>query len=189
MRFVEQRFMAISLIVVCLACILGTGASAAGQRASATKPGCPFKALTAKVQAIFGPYDRAMTNSGEIEGAEIPSVAKVRETTMYTCTFQRASTREVLQIIANVYPSTTEATSAFTEASKVKNAGGPFYTSSRQVGKMQVFEGPGRSLSVVDTEVVILHWQTVQGAKLLPVDKPGSTLTPIAQVWFGPLLK
>ena len=120
---------------------------AQGGGAAAGKPGCPFKALTAKVSTIFGAYDRAMSNSGALEGVEIPGVAKVRELTVYTCAFQRTSTREALQIIANVYPSVSEAVSAFTEASKTKSAAGPFYTASRQVGKMQVFEGPGRSLS------------------------------------------
>jgi hypothetical protein len=158
-------------------------------RSGQMKPGCPFRALTEKVQSIFGKYDRAMTNSGLIEGAEIPNVAKVRDATMYTCVFQRQASMESLEIIANVYPSETEAASAFSESSHVKNASGPYYTSSRQVGKMQLFEGPGRSLSHVGDQVVIIHWQAFKGGKLVPVDRPGSVLMPIAQVWFGPLLK
>lgn len=176
-----------------LALLVGAPAHAQGRgqsgEAPAMKAGCPFKALTAKVQGVFGSYDRAMTNSGEVEGAEIPNVVKVRELTIYTCAFQRTTTREALQVIANVYPSEAEASSAFAEASRVKSGGTPYYTSSRQIGKMQVYEGPGRSLSRVSDQVVIIHWQIFQGSKIVPVDKPGSVLTPIAQVWFGPLLK
>jgi hypothetical protein len=176
-----------------LAVFGGASMSAQGRGRTGSQPGvkegCPFKALTAKVQSVFGPYDRAMFNGGEVKGGEIPNLIKVREVTIYTCAFQRMSTQEALQIIANVYPTEAEALSAFTEASHAKSGQAAYYTSSRQVGKMQVFEGPGRSLSHVADQVVIIHWQMAQGRRFAPVNKPGSVLTPIAEVWYGPLLK
>lgn len=162
-------------------------AQAGGQTGETSPPkaGCPFKALTAKAQAIFGAYDRALYNGGDVEGGEIPNLVKVRELSMYTCVFQRAKTGEVLQFIANFYPDPAQALDAFHEASGVKNAAGPFYTSSRQDGKLQVFEGPGRSLAYSDSRVVIVHWLVGQRGKLLASTTPGSTLTPLAELWLS----
>lgn len=188
-RSIRQAFLRGIGACVLVLPVMSSPAYAQGSGQSDGKPGCPFKALTEKVQSIFGAYDRAMSNSGNIEGMEIPNVVKVRKLTMYTCAFQRTASKESFQIIANVYPSDAEAMSAYTEDSHVKNAAGPYYTSSRQVGKMQVFEGPGRSLSRVGNQVVIIHWLVFKGGRMLAADKPGSVLMPIAQVWFGPLLK
>jgi hypothetical protein len=173
--------------VVALVIARPAGAQGGGQTGDAppAKAGCPFKALTAKVQTIFGAYDRALFNGGVVEGGEIPNVVKVRELTLYTCVFQRDKTRETLQFIANFYPDAAQALDAFHEASRAKNAAGAFYTSSRQDGNLQVFEGPGRSLAYADTRVVIVHWMAAQNGKLVASSTPGATLTPLAELWLA----
>ena len=179
-------------IGVCTAVALVIARSAGAQggaptpdSARAPKPGCPFKTLTAKVQTIFGPYDRALFNGGDIQGGEIPNLVKLRKVALYTCVFQRAKTREVLQFIANFYPDAAQASDAFHEASRATNAAGPFYTSSRQDGKLQVFEGPGRSLAYADNRIVIVHWMTGAAGKLTASTTPGAKLTPLAEYWLA----
>jgi len=80
--------------------------------ASPPKAGCPFKGLTARVPNIFGGYDRALFNGGDVEGGEIPHLVKLRELSMYTCVFQRSKAGETLQFIANFYPDAAQALDA-----------------------------------------------------------------------------
>jgi hypothetical protein len=147
------------------------------------QPGCPFKVVREQVEKIFGQYDNAVHSGGEIEGGEIPRVIKVEQLSLYTCIFQRKG--EVLQFIANLYPEAAAAGAGFDRASKVKNANGAFYTSQRQIGSVQVFEGPGRAIAHQGTQVVMAHWLVGKGGKPVPADVPGSRLTPILQAWLS----
>jgi hypothetical protein len=149
------------------------------------KPGCPFKVIRDQVQRVFGQYDRAIHQGGEVEGGEVANLIRVEQLTIYTCAFQRAN-GDTFQFVANFYPDSARAAAAFQRTSRAKGSTGPFYTSSRQQGKVQLFEGPGRSLSYMDTEVVILHWLTMKNRRIAPANVPGSTLSPIALAWFPP---
>jgi hypothetical protein len=174
----------LSTVSLMLALIPAGVAQAQDTAGDAPKPGCPFKVVGEQVEKVFGKYDNAIHSGGALEGAEIPRVLKVEELTLYTCVFQR-KTGEVLQFIANFYPGTAAAEAGFNRASKVKNANGPYYTSQRQIGSVQVFEGPGRALAHQNTQVIMVHWLTMKSGKPVPADVPGSRLTPILQAWLS----
>jgi hypothetical protein len=167
--------------------LLPTGVARAqdpGGDAPAPKPGCPFKVIRDQVQKIFGQYDDAMYNGGDIAGGEIPHVLKVEQLSIYTCLFRRR-TGESLQFIANFYPDPAAAAAGFNRAGKAKNASGPYYSSQRKDGQTDIFEGPGRSLAHLNTQVILVNWLTTKGGRPAPADVPGARLTPIAQTWFS----
>ena len=133
----------------------------------------------AKVRAVFGAFDDVMASGGYIPGGEVPHVAKVHEMSISTCVFRRQSTREVLQIIANWYPSFDDAAEGFEHASQAESHGVPYYTKGVKKGPIQVFEGNGRSLAYLSNSVVMAHWLVVKGTSVQPADVPGKRLTPL----------
>jgi hypothetical protein len=133
----------------------------------------------AKVRAVFGAFDDVMASGGYIPGGEVPNVAKVHEMSISTCVFRRQSTREVLQIIADWYPSFDDAAEGFEHASRAQSHGVPYYTKGVKKGPIQVFEGKGRSLAYLSNSVVMAHWLAVNGTSVQPTEVPGERLTPL----------
>jgi hypothetical protein len=171
------RFSRLGRVASLAGSLLLAGWPALAQEPEVTKE-CPMLPA-AKVRTVFGAFDDVMASGGYIPGGEVPNVLKVHEVSITTCVFRRQSTREVLQIIANWYPSFDAAAEGFEHAGQAQSHGVPYYTKGVKQGPIQVLEGKGRSLAYLTNSVVMAHWLAVKGTSLQPADVPGARLTPL----------